>query len=803
MGKGKKGNSKRADIEKKLALAARKEAKAEKAAQKRLNRDNKIGGDDDDDSDREDRNGDDDGDDDGMDRLLQQYKQHDLLTHLTTPGLCRVVPLSSNVDDDDAVAFPLARSNATFTATTDKCKGKEEAYLFGGEYYDGAINAVSDQLFRYDLNTGKWKQLISSSVGSGIRGSSSRRGCPPPRCAHNTVYWNRSLYVLGGEHATTDVYHHYKDLWKFDLTSLQWTEIANISTKQYGPSPRSGHAMTVWRHYMIVFGGFFEGSLSGDQTTPPRWYNDLYVFNLQTEHWIPIPHSKLTVRPEPRSGCNAALVRLSGVGNNNDDDNDGGGGGGSSSCWLIHGGFTKLLRNRSQQDAGGNPVPASETKVLTDAWILHLQPLLSDKPPTWERWTSSGASNMTSSGLTTTSARSGVGSVSYNGNMLLFGGVVDEELHNHKLNSIFYNDLNMFLVDNRKFVPIRVRVNDKAVVSREGGNKNRHEDEDDARIPDDLVAEDMGENKSDGWDLEKLRINMFSFVDGEGNVVYEDLDNEKKRRQRLRPQKRDDDKSEEEKDSESEEEKEEEKMGSNSEDNNARQRPSRDSIVQRTEPLPRIKACLFMSGSTLFVYGGILEVGDREVTLDDMWSIDLRRKRYWECIFAGTMHRQVWRGAEHDDDESYYSSSKGGDRAEEEDGDDHEAEEEKISNEDDLRKKSKAAKKEIAKLIEKYDLEDENITSQPDESLSDFYFRTAEHWNSVAAAASRQSTTSTSDMLLAAAPKDTKREGLALAQQRYEEIQPVLERVLELIMIRRHEKESKKGENKTKKSSKM
>jgi hypothetical protein len=301
---------------------------------------------------------------------------------------------------------PLARANATFTVAGDT--KKKDVYLFGGEYHDGAHTVVSDQLFKYELSTNKWKQLLCASG-------------PPPRCAHGAVYYNRVLYVFGGELASATEYHHYRDVWKFDTVKLQWTEI-KPSTAGGGtaPSARSGAAVTVWKHLMIVFGGFYEAANS-----LPRWYNDVTVLNLQTEQWLNNPHSKLTVRPEPRSASNTALI--------GDDQ------------WLIHGGFSKLpagnnLQQQQQQQPHDDSAPTSETLVHTDAWILHLKPLLLGMPPTWERWTSSlSRVKQREAVVNSPNGRSGMGAVSYNRNsVLLFGGVVDQELPHHKLESVFF-----------------------------------------------------------------------------------------------------------------------------------------------------------------------------------------------------------------------------------------------------------------------------------------------------------------------------------------------------------------------------
>ena len=51
-------------------------------------------------------------------------------------------------------------------------------------------------------------------------------------------------------------------------------------------------------------------------------------------------------------------------------------------------------------------------------------------------------------------------------------------------------------------------------------------------------------------------------------------------------------------------------------------------------PRGRINAHLAVSGSDLWLYGGIVEVGDgeksREVTLDDLWRVNLDKCDGWE-----------------------------------------------------------------------------------------------------------------------------------------------------------------------------
>jgi len=74
-------------------------------------------------------------------------------------------------------------------------------------------------------------------------------------------------------------------------------------------------------------------------------------------------------------------------------------------------------------------------------------------------------------------------------------------------------------------------------------------------------------------------------------------------------------------------------------------------------------------GHNLYIYGGILEVGDREITLDDCWTIDMHRRDKWICIWSGTMQKQVWKGFE-SDDESNLSTDRETNMRSDEDEDD-------------------------------------------------------------------------------------------------------------------------------------
>jgi N-acetylneuraminic acid mutarotase len=785
-----KKKGKKADPEKKAALQAKKEAKADKKATKRLHKDGSL-----------------DpatvGSVDDVDSLLEHYQQQDVAGTVE----------SRNSQALAMEGFPAARANASWTLYEDTKKSHAEAYLFGGEYYDGVENIVLDHLYKIDLTRNEWKQIVPAGPA------------PPPRCAHSAAYANHHIYVFGGELASADQYHHYRDLWKYSIKDSQWAELKPSKAVGSHPTARSGHQAVTWKHFMILFGGFYEALRD-----TPRWYNDVYVFNLQTESWMDVPHSKLTARPEPRSACNAAVI---------------------GDQMIVHGGFSKLSKsilarsnnhNNSQINQNNPEEETSETKTHSDAWVLQLKPLLTGQPPIWERLLSS-----TQRGLVAAknpNNRAGTASVAYKSRLLAYGGVVDQESHNHKIQSIFYNDLFALDVARRKWFPVHV----KKMPSNGTGSKRRRRKEDStpeqSELPEskETFGDDIEESENDSdleedehdddngethaWDLDKLRSNMFAFVDGNGNTIYEKIEEESDDEVGYRKQD-----SEEEKEETKQEELEQPKpVADHSESSSGEEKEQKKEpvskaktsplerkviasssvmvvdpetkipeAVARTEPLPRINASLLVSGHTLFVYGGLLEVGDREVTLDDLWSFDLRKREKWECHWPGTMHKQVWRGAIHDDDDSYYSSTAAALDDDEEERESDLSDDERLEEKGTTRKpkkKSSGLRQEIAELNEKYHLGDGNRTPQPGEALSDFYARTSDYWNQQAADRMPGTTSGVvknpSERL---SNKELKREGFGLANARFVELEPVIERLHELDL----EREERKGLKKEKK----
>jgi hypothetical protein len=66
---------------------------------------------------------------------------------------------------------------------------------------------VYNELFKWHIDKNEWKRIDSPNA-------------PPPRCSHQAVLYNGSLYVFGGEYVTLEQFHHYRDLWVLDTKVL-------------------------------------------------------------------------------------------------------------------------------------------------------------------------------------------------------------------------------------------------------------------------------------------------------------------------------------------------------------------------------------------------------------------------------------------------------------------------------------------------------------------------------------------------------------------------------------------------------
>ena len=800
------------------------------------------------------------------DAILASYRTTS--SQLTSSQLIPLAASDDDVDDDvegggGGGIFPKP-PRGNFTWTYAPSNGL--VYMFGGEYYNGVENVVFDELLCWtpppDNNnnnnnkTGRWKRILTPPPH------------PPPRCAHSAVYYNAAIYIFGGENVTANIYHHYRDLWKFDIQSNTWTELRSSKGESPPPSARSGHRAIIYQQYMLLFGGFFE-STEGDSI---QFYNDIHVYDIVNHNWKEIKFSKLARLPPPRSACNLGLSLSSFSSSSSGNDN------GSNEdnikvkedVLVVYGGYSKVKNvtttnhqiEQHHQKGGGSSSASnmrmsssSEGIVHVDTWILPLKYIINSvtssssssrssiplsSSASWERIPRKGEYPSTRAGTTSVmlsssqqSSLTNTNNNKYNNCMIVFGGVIDNEGDHHIIESIFYNDLFIFDMDRKRWMSVQLLKDDRA--------KQDEEDVNNVNDTTVVVEEDSTneEVKSNGFGLTELRQDMFAFTDGEGNIVFENIDGIV-----LNEEEGDDDEVEMDKglascslsttsdipDASTKTRRLKGKKGKGKKVDLKKLPPVLPKI--RDTPLPRINCASIIRNNTLYIYGGLVEVGDREVTLDDCWSIDVNKcDKKWNCIYPGRMHKQVWKGVDSDND-SYISSDQGADDDADSDDDDvaefepileadadvddindvdddDNVEESKMEAEKRAKKEAKKAndkekrraiRNEVAELKEQLD-DDNEVRKNPllGESITEFYSRTTQYWDEV----ERLEVTNQGKSILT---KDMiECEGLRLANIRYDEVQHIRERLdmLERLQLEYDEKKAKKKTDKKLKKDRL
>ncbi|KAH9848749.1 hypothetical protein C2E23DRAFT_842407 [Lenzites betulinus] len=289
---------------------------------------------------------------------------------------------------------PSRRANATLTP----CPNGNHLWCIGGEFFsdDGKAHFYGD-VYRYSPEKNEWRKFVSPT-------------CPGPRSAHAVVAspaGGGKLYLFGGEFSSLyqNSFHHYRDFWCFDISTHTWER---IETK-VRPTARSGHRMAMWKHYIVLFGGFYDPGIK------TNYLNDLWLFDTQEYKWKQVELKATERKPSPRSGF-SFLPTPEGI--------------------LLHGGYCK------EYVKGSRPVGV----MLDDTWFLRMtlntettNAGKSSADPLTLKWekrkkTSTAYAPSLRSGCTMamwTAKNVGV----------LFGGVTDEDTSEETMESVFHNDL--------------------------------------------------------------------------------------------------------------------------------------------------------------------------------------------------------------------------------------------------------------------------------------------------------------------------------------------------------------------------
>ncbi|EFJ09772.1 hypothetical protein SELMODRAFT_129414 [Selaginella moellendorffii] len=294
----------------------------------------------------------------------------------------------SDVHVDENVAAPSPRSNCSVTVNPVK---DTELIVYGGEFYNGDKTYVYGNLYRYNIEKNEWKLVTSPNS-------------PPPRSAHQAVAWKNWLFIFGGEFTSPNQerFHHYKDLWRLDLNTNVWEQLQLKGS----PGARSGHRLVLYKHKLILFGGFY------DTLREVRYFNDLYVLDLDDYKWQEIKPKLGAAWPSARSGFQFAVYL--------------------DEIFLYGGYFKEPAPDKDQSDKG---------VVLADMWTLD--------PRNWE-WDKVKKSGMAPG------PRAGFSMCVHKKRAILFGGVVDTDDKGDSLHSVFMNEMYAFQMDNRRWFVSRL-----------------------------------------------------------------------------------------------------------------------------------------------------------------------------------------------------------------------------------------------------------------------------------------------------------------------------------------------------------
>ncbi|EIW74504.1 galactose oxidase [Coniophora puteana RWD-64-598 SS2] len=334
---------------------------------------------------------------------------------------------------------PSRRANASLTA----CPTGNYLWCIGGEYFsdDGKAYFYND-VFRYSPDKDEWRKFVSPN-------------CPGPRSAHSVVAspaGGGRLFLFGGEFSSLyqNNFHHYRDFWYFDVATHSWER---IETK-IRPSARSGHRMAMWKHYIVLFGGFYD---PGYRT---NYLNDTWIFDTQEYKWKQTEFKENERKPSPRSGF-SFIPTADGI--------------------VLHGGYCK------EYVKGKRPIGV----MLDDTWFLRmsLDTPAEGKSTSTDTLSLKWEKRKRPSTAFAPSTRSGCTMALWSAKSMgiLFGGVTDEDTDEESLTSVFWNDLYGYqLIGNGKWVSMALKrpknkggTKKAAAKQQQQQRRTRHSDDDD------------------------------------------------------------------------------------------------------------------------------------------------------------------------------------------------------------------------------------------------------------------------------------------------------------------------------------
>ncbi|XP_077230077.1 galactose oxidase/kelch repeat superfamily protein [Tasmannia lanceolata] len=161
--------------------------------------------------------------------------------------------------------LPSARDFAAASAI-----GNRKIVMYGG--WDGK-KWLSD-VYILDTISLEWTELSVSGT------------LPPPRCGHTATMVEKRLLVFGGRGGGGPIMGDLwalKGLFEEENETPGWTQ---LKLPGQTPSPRCGHTIFSWGHYLLLFGGHGTG---GWLSRYDIYYNDCIVLDRASVQWKRLP----------------------------------------------------------------------------------------------------------------------------------------------------------------------------------------------------------------------------------------------------------------------------------------------------------------------------------------------------------------------------------------------------------------------------------------------------------------------------------------------------------------------------------
>ncbi|KAK4217714.1 hypothetical protein QBC37DRAFT_307802 [Rhypophila decipiens] len=316
---------------------------------------------------------------------------------------------------------PRARAASTLLASPSN---SNQLLLFGGEYFNGALATFFNDLMVYYIDRDEWRCVTSPNA-------------PLPRSGHA---WCRggnlgsSVYLFGGEFSSPKqgTFYHYNDFWRLDSSTKEWER---LEPKGKTPPARSGHRMTYFKQYIILFGGF------QDTANQTRYLGDLWIYDTRNHLWFSPTLPPAQLKPEARSSF-TLLPHEQGA--------------------VLYGGYSRVKGTTAvgKQQGGKGGGGGAQRNVLKpmvhqDCFFLRITPPAADAPPNtppvvrWERRKKPANAP--------TPTRAGATMAYHKGRGIMFGGVHDVEESEEGMESEFFNELFAWNIERNRFFPLALR----------------------------------------------------------------------------------------------------------------------------------------------------------------------------------------------------------------------------------------------------------------------------------------------------------------------------------------------------------